>query len=300
MKKIVSVSLGAADRDHRVTLRLLGEELQVERIGTNGDWAKAARLLQTLDGKVDVLALGGVNFTLWAGDYRFPLRDGVRLAKLVHRTPLVDGTMIKKLVEPALINQLQQTWGWPQVGSTVLFSSVLDRFPLAAALQTAGCRLIIGDAMFALGLPLPFFSLAGFTGIARFTVPLLAKLPINRLYPLGVRQQQISCRFRKWYRRADILAGDFHFLHRYLPPDLSGKAVITSTLTRENIKELRERGVRWLATTAPNWAGRSFGANLLEAVLVALLDKPPEKISTEAYVALVQELGWRPRVEKLN
>ena len=30
----------------------------------------------------------------------------------------------------------------------------------------------------------------------------------------------------------DIIAGDFHFLKRYMPPELPGKIVITNTVTR--------------------------------------------------------------------
>jgi len=36
MKRVVSVSLGSSRRDHKATLQLLGQEVTVERIGTDG------------------------------------------------------------------------------------------------------------------------------------------------------------------------------------------------------------------------------------------------------------------------
>jgi hypothetical protein len=41
MKRVVSVSLGSSSRDHKATLQLLGQEVTIERIGTDGDIEKA-------------------------------------------------------------------------------------------------------------------------------------------------------------------------------------------------------------------------------------------------------------------
>ncbi|OAT87037.1 quinate 5-dehydrogenase [Desulfotomaculum copahuensis] len=299
-KHVVSVSLGSSQRDHRVEMELLGRHLLVERRGADGDPARAASWLRELDGRVDVLALGGVNLYLTAGRRRYPLKDGIRLAAAVRRTPLVDGSGIKASWERQIVPRLQKQLGWPRPGQTVLFSSVLDRWPLAEALAAAGCRLLIGDAAFALGLPLPFTSLRLFALAAAAAAPLFCRLPIGLLYPTGRRQEQIRPRFQSLYRRADILAGDFHFLRRHLPPRLDGKCVLTSTVTAADRRELAARGVRWLVTTAPEMAGRSFGANVLEAVCVALLDMAPAEIDPALYPPLLQKAGLTPGITRLN
>ncbi|WP_003540011.1 hypothetical protein [Desulfotomaculum nigrificans] len=300
MKRVVSVSLGSSRRDYTGQFDLLGQRILVQRIGTDGSMARAVDLLKKLDGQVDVLTLGGVNLYLRVGKYKFPLRDGVKLAGHVKYTPLVDGSGIKEAVETNLVNFLQVRYGWPRAGQRVLISSVLDRFPLAAALQRVGCRLIIGDAMFALGLPIAFSSLSWFTGLAGITVPVLARLPISWLYPLGDRQERIKPRFAGWYQKADIIAGDFHFIRRHMPENLAGKIIITSTVTAGDVAELRKRGAAWLVTTSPDLDGRSLGANVLEGICVALLNSFPGAITTADYQKLLDQLGWRPRVEKLS
>ena len=40
MKRIVSISIGSSSRDHRVETEILGEQFQIERIGTDGDIKK--------------------------------------------------------------------------------------------------------------------------------------------------------------------------------------------------------------------------------------------------------------------
>lgn len=299
-KHVISVSLGSSRRDDRVEVKLLGCRLLIERRGTDGNLHLAARWLRELDGRVDVLALGGVNLYLTAADRRYPLRDGLRLAAAVRRTPLVDGSGIKTGWEPLIVPYIQKRLGWPFSGQTVLFSSVLDRWPLAAALAAAGCRLLVGDGAFALGLPFTFTSLRLFRLAAAIGLPLLGRLPIGLLYPLGREQEQIRPRLQNLYRRADILAGDFHFLHRHLPPRLEGKCIITSTTTPADRRELAARGAGWLVTTAPEMGGRSFGANVLEAVCVALLERRTEMITPDMYPPLLHRAGLAPGIFRLN
>ena len=57
MKRAVSISIGSSKRDKAVEVNLLGETVQIERIGTDGDMQKAAEKYRELDGVVD--AFGG-------------------------------------------------------------------------------------------------------------------------------------------------------------------------------------------------------------------------------------------------
>ena len=148
MKRVVSVSLGSPRRNQDLELEVSGSRLMVQRVGAGGNLEYMAQILKDLDGKVDALGLGGINLTLRAGRRRYLLRDGVRLAAQVRATPLVDGSGFKDTVERDLVLYLQEKLGWPRRGQVVLMVSALDRYGLAEALELAGCRLIIGDALF--------------------------------------------------------------------------------------------------------------------------------------------------------
>ena len=55
-----------------------------------------------------------------------------------------------------------------------------------------------------------------------------------------------------------------------------------------------------LVTTTPVFEGRSFGTNVMEAVLVTLLNRRPEMLTPEDYMNKFRELHWTPSVRELN
>ncbi|WP_337961007.1 hypothetical protein [Caloramator sp. mosi_1] len=55
-----------------------------------------------------------------------------------------------------------------------------------------------------------------------------------------------------------------------------------------------------LITTTPEFKGRSFGTNVLEAVLVTLINKPQEQITSDDYNEMLDKLGFKPRVVVLK
>jgi hypothetical protein len=55
-----------------------------------------------------------------------------------------------------------------------------------------------------------------------------------------------------------------------------------------------------LVTTTPEYEGRSFGTNVMEAALVAILNKKLEQITAQDYLDLLHRLDFRPRILKLG
>jgi hypothetical protein len=96
------------------------------------------------------------------------------------------------------------------------------------------------------------------------------------------------------------VAGDFHFIRRNMPDDLGGKTVLTNTVTTANVEELRARGVARLVTSTPELGGRSFGTNVMEAALLALLGKRWDDVAESDYLDVLQRLRFHPRIEELN
>jgi hypothetical protein len=54
-----------------------------------------------------------------------------------------------------------------------------------------------------------------------------------------------------------------------------------------------------LITMTPSFSGESFGANVMEGVLVALAGKGPDDMSEDDYLRLAEEINWRPGVTEL-
>ena len=79
MKRVVSVSLGSAKRDHAFETDFMGEHFLIERIGTNGDWDKAINLIRELDGKVDAFGMGGIDLYVHLAGKPYVIKDAKKL-----------------------------------------------------------------------------------------------------------------------------------------------------------------------------------------------------------------------------
>jgi hypothetical protein len=299
VKRVVSVSLGSAKRNHAVEIELLGEQFRIERIGTDGDLGKAIEMVRELDGTVDAFGMGGIDLYIQAGGKRYILREAKKIAAAAKLTPMLDGTGLKNTLERKAVGHLPSILGQSLVGEKVLMVCGIDRFGMAEAFAAAGAKLTLGDLIFTIGIPVPIHSLRALDMIARVIAPFMTQLPFRYLYPTGSKQEQQVSRGGKYFQENRIIAGDFHFIRRFMPQDMQGKIVLTNTVTRDDVTLLKERGVTILVTTTPELNGRSFGTNVMEALLVALAGGK-DSLAAEEYEQLLDRLDFRPRVEVLN
>jgi hypothetical protein len=301
MKRVVSVSLGSSSRDHRASATFLGEEFDISRVGTDGKLDAAIAMVRELDGHVDAIGLGGIDVYLYAGRHRYALRDGLRLLQAAKVTPIVDGSGLKNTLEREAVRFMQDELGIDLHGKRVLMVSALDRFGMAQALVDAGADVLFGDFIFALDKDMPVSDLHQFEELAEKYLPDACKLPFQFFYPTGKKQEKPpEPKYSHYYERAEIVAGDFHFMRQYMPPRLDGKIVLTNTVTAANVEELAVAGARTLITTTPEISGRSFGTNVLEAALLALLGKSWNEVVPADYERLLRELNLKPRVVALS
>lgn len=300
MKRVVSIGPGSSVRNHRVQVELLGQAMTIERIGTDGNLDRAASLLRELDGMVDAFGLANIDLALTAGGRTYPIRDAARLIQGVTRTPVVDGAGLKSSWEPWLVSDYLRRNGLDLRGKRVLLVSAVDRYPLAEALVRLEADVVFGDFMFAAGLPIPLRSLRAVRSLARVVLPVATRLPFRWLYPVGSQQTEIRPRHERFYAWAEVIAGDFHYIRRYLPSDLSGKTVLTQTTTAQDVDELRARRLEFLVTDFAPIDGRSFATNVMQAAVVALLERPPDEIRPEEYVETLLEASIHPRIERLG
>jgi hypothetical protein len=299
LKHVVGISLGSSTRDHAVTVEMMGEQYKIERIGTDGNMKAMIEKIRELDGKVDAFGLGGMDLYIYAVDRRYEIRDAKRIVKAARKTPIVDGSGLKNTLERRAIEYLNENTELFKDQKKVLLISAMDRLGMAQALEEVGSIMTYGDLLYILGLPIPLTSLKTLARIARILAPLVGQLPFTMIYPTGEKQTINKPRFTRYFDENDIIAGDFHFVHRFMPEDLSGKVIITNTVTRSDVEVLRKRNVKTLITTTPEMEGRSFGTNVMEALLVCMAGGESE-LTEEKYNSMLKELAITPRIEHLQ
>jgi hypothetical protein len=299
MKRAVSISIGSSKRDKAVEVKLLGETVRIERIGTNGDMEKAAELFKELDGKVDAFGLGGADLGLLVDKKFYPLHSVKSIVRHVKVTPLVDGAGLKNTLENRAVGFLHAKTGDYIKEKKALITSGTDRWGMTRSFLDAGYDCVFGDFMFALDIPIALHTESQLKSMAAVVAPIATRLPFKWLYPTGDKQEQRVPKWEKYYEWASVIAGDFHYVKRHIPHKLPGKVIVTNTTTPDDIKLLKEIGIKYLVTTTPVFDGRSFGTNMLEAALIAASGKG-RKLTNEELIQIIDELKMEPQIQELN
>jgi len=305
VKKIISISVGSSSRDHTTKAVFLDQECEISRQGTDGDFEKAVQRYQELDGKVDAFGAGGVEFFLRVADRKYYFRDVKRIRNAIKISKVGDGNGVKGLLERRAFQYLEkylnENEGKTLKGMKALQTNAVDRYGMAEAMVDAGLDVTFGDFMFALGIPLAIHNLASVRLLAAILLPVVTQLPIPWLYALGSEQDKPpQPKWTKYYEESTVLAGDFIQIRQFMPDDLTGKIIVTNTTTARNVEELKVRNLHILVTVTPRLEGRSFGTNVMEATLLALMDKPQSEVIEADFLDLIKRIPLEPNIEVLN
>ena len=306
MKRAVSISIGSSRRDKVVEIEIMGEMVRIERIGTNGDMEKAARLYQELDGTVDAFGVGGTDLGMLVDGHWYPMHSVKSLVRFVRKTPVVDGNGLKATLEPKIKRVLTETLAHAIPTKTALVTTAVDRWGMARAAVESGFRVTFGDMIYSLGIPFPLHSIRSVKVMAAVLMPLVSRLPFTWVYPVGESQGKRHPKYTRFFSEAGVVMGDCHYVFRYMPDDMRGKVVITNTTTPEDTETFRQCGVRYLVTTTPVLDGRSFGTNMMEAALLAAAGRtePVDYAHASEYLSwlgqIVSQLNMEPQVQELN
>ncbi len=300
-KHVVSVSLGSSTRDKSVTLGLGGEEIVAERRGVDGDLAAFNRLMRELDGTVDVLSVGGTEIAFHVDGEVLTFRSTARLIDGVTRTPLVDGAGLKLTLERRVFELAPDvadpvTGAAPHFGQAFL-NIALDRWGMALAVDEVSDSVVYGDLMFSFGVPVALTSLTAVKRMAKTLVPVAGRMPLKWLYPTGDDQTVRQPKFAKHFGASDLICGDFLYIGKHAPDDLTGTTILTNTTTETNVEWLAASGATMLITTTPRFDGRSFGTNLTEAIITAAVGSD-RSLTLDEMNAAIDDLGIRPDVTR--
>jgi hypothetical protein len=301
MKRAVSISIGSSKRNKAVEVPLFGETVSIERIGTDGDMEAAALKYKELDGKVDAFGVGGADLGALVDGKWFPLYSVQPMVRYVKKTPLVDGGGLKNTLEnkaPAFVDAKIGDYVKSH-GRKVLVTLGMDRWGLSKSFVEAGYEVIFGDFMFGLDIPIAIHKISQLKTLGNLLMPIVGRLPFAWVYPTGEKQEKRTPKWGKYYDWATVIAGDCHYIKRFMPDHLDGKVIVTNTTTPEDVEAFRKAGVKYLITTTPVLDGRSFGTNMMEAALVAVSGKG-RPLTWDELSQMLDKLGFEPQLQELN
>lgn len=303
MKRVVSISLGSATRDYTFTTTILGQAVEVRRIGTNGDVARAAQLVKEYDGRVDAIALGGLTPVFHVGGALYPHREAIQIARGAQRTPVTAGQGFKGTLERWAVHKANERKRGLFNFRRILVTSGIERYALAQALSQYESELRFGDPIIHTGFPrLPApRSLQQLEWYAATALPFAVLLPYAVLHPVGLGNEGHDPRAEHLFRWADVIAGDFAYVRRFAPQDLREKVIVTDDPLPAEIADLRARGVKTLITMTPplSDAVPFVSTDTLEAIAIAIMECGANPTEAEL-LDFINQTGWQPTVQDLS
>ena len=131
----------------------LGTRLHVQRIGTDGSVAQAAKLLRHWSGSADAIGLGLVADSGDLGAARARRGNAARLRALATQAPLSTGARLADIFLEWAVRHAQSTLGHCFDNAKVLFFSGLAHAKLAATMAEYSENLQFADPLLQLGVP---------------------------------------------------------------------------------------------------------------------------------------------------
>lgn len=302
MKKILVIHLG--DGCEVFYTSLLKTELQIQRIGCQGDDIQAEALIKEFDGKVDAIGLEGMPSLLRIGGASHPHPAGARLLEAAHQTPVVNGSGVRAGLERwgVILADRAQPGIFSQ--KHILLVPGLNHEGLEQALSRHSPFIRYAD-------PVVYFALPDFPGVGirstlkRAATPILETLkdaPFRRITPqVGSAGTERAAQPFMW---ADVLAGDIGAILRYAPQQLAHKTVLVNSASEEDVAELRKREASILIALIPDLEGnglrRNWGDATVEAILAALRSTPESPLSEDTYLDMIANMEWKPDIRTLQ
>ncbi|WP_207796384.1 hypothetical protein [Pseudohalioglobus lutimaris] len=297
MKKIVSVSLGSSELDDKFTARFLGEQFRVTRIGTNGDTKKAANLIREWRDEVQAIGLGKVREHYTVGTDHFMRPETRALEQCAGSTPVTSGARLREIVQEWTVRSAMLELGNIFNNAKVLFLSGTLNYRLAAILSEHTENLTFADPVAQFGLPNLLRSLRALERYASGSHPVLrfetGKDLVPSLAPFTFFNHLV---LRRAIKDAQVVVATYEQLEHYGREELEGKTVITSTVSEQRLEQFRDWGVRLVLDCSVQPFKQIVGINIIEAMIVAALEKPAAEITHDDYLEIFTDLQLQPRL----
>ncbi len=285
MKQVIGISLGSKRQNFRFNDNFLGEDLSVQRIGTDGDTVKALRLLRQFKNKAAAIGLG------------MPVDDPPVLAAQQGSVPVSSGTRLGEILLEWAVRHSQVRLGSYFSNARVLFFEGMTDAKLAHAMSEYTENLAFADLPMRFGIPKLLTSIDALQTYIELLRYLPAWISPDRLHlPLPMREEWRRLMLSKALREATVVVAPVHALDEFGIEELAGKTIVTTTVNEARLEHFKHAGVQMVIDAAPFLFGHALDPSLLDAMIIAASGKRPEQILEDDYLQIIADAGIEPRI----
>lgn len=294
---VVSISLGSSRDDYDLSTRFLDQDLHVVRLGTDGDIAQAEALVTQWQNKAAAIALEGLRDRQRVGAFQLQQRLDQRLRHRARHRPVTSGTELRDILQEWAIRHLQNEQKGFFNNANVLVFSGAQHYRSARVLAEFTDNLRFADPVLQLGIPKFLNSLQALELYTTGSHQVLRWAPPQVLSPsLAPVQEWNHFILRKALHKADVVIAHFDQLDAFGLEELAGKTLITSAISEERLKSLRDRGVYTVIDYTPQPFQHTVGIAVLQAMMLAALEKKNSDLTEDDYLDIITRLELQTRV----
>lgn len=303
MKQIISISLGTSKNDYEFETEFLGQDFNIKRFGTDGDMDKAAEMLLEWDKEADAIGLGNVKFPYGIGPRYLAKNHASKIDKLGSQiqTPVTTGAALRDVSFEWCLRFVEHKFGDYFKNSRVLFLSGMTSYKIAKVMSEYTDNLTFADPILENGIPKFINSIKDLKLYAHGAHEILQWVPSKRLSSSAAPVKSWNDYIlKKAMQKANIIvspySGFFDNFKDAALEELGGKIIITSTAFEDRVEFLKARGVDVIIDTTPKILERVVGPNVLEALIIAALERKRDYIRGDDLLEIISTQKMDPRI----
>lgn len=303
MKKIISISLGTSERDYETTTRFLGKDFFIKRMGTDGDANEMVELIYDWEEQADAIGLAGIKFPSALGFKQKTLNRDVRIKELSSqlKIPVTTGEAFRHVAQEWVARYVQETQKNFFTNARVLVLSGMTDYSIASVINGYTDNIQFADPVFDHGIPKFINSLSDMELYAKGIHDVLSMSPARVLTSsLPLVDEWNKYILRKAMQKATVIVvpyeGFYNYLGKCTPEELGGKIILTSTAYSDRVEFLKTRGVDVIVDATPQILDRMVQVDVLEAMIIAALEKKETKLNNDDLLEVISEQGIRPKL----
>ena len=244
-----------------------------------------------------MIGLGMVRDHATVGTRRLVDRLTARLERAVTRVPVTTGATLRMFFDEWAVRHVQREEGHYFTNARVLFLSGITNYRTAAVLSEYTRNLRFADPVTLDGLPKVLGSLRSLETYAAARSALRRTPPARAVAEDGpprlAPSRRALDRAMAW---AHFLVAPYQELEAFPRAALHRKVVLTSSITDEAMARLGEKGVYVVVDRTPKLFDRVVGLNVIEAMILAAMEKPQDEVLYDDYLHVLGGLDFAPRL----
>jgi predicted amino acid dehydrogenase len=295
MKNVIGISLGARSQDFDFKTTFLGARLRVQRLGTDGSTARAAKLLRHWNSRADAIGLGLSKDSQQPGASSPPGSSANKLRALATQAPLSTGARLADIFLEWAVRHAQTTLGHYFDNANVLFFSGQGSYKLATSMAEYTENLQFADPLLQFGVPMLLSSIDALNLYASGAHVVSDWAP-PRLVPEAIKRQWTQYVLRKSLTHASVVVAPVHELDDFGLEELAGKTIVTTTVNEERLAAFKDKGVYLVIDGAPLVQGHALDPSLLDAMILAATGKASDELLDDDYLEILTGEQLEPRL----